>query len=88
MSQVNLTEGANTTLTTWGDSTVSNCKPSLTWTSPVGTYTYWDYPHYIREDAMRKAFSIVKHLMKKKLVKKPLTVEQFVDLVDEVYKLL
>jgi len=76
-----------------GTVTGVNWTDSSAWSNTACTpthscYHYWTYPSCVHPDNMRKAFSIVRHLMDNKLVKKPLTVEQFVKLVDKVYELL
>jgi hypothetical protein len=80
-------------LVTWGEASSSTLITDTSGINTTGTYTHlcyphsWHYPVYIHQDNMHKAFSIVRHLMDRKLAQVR-TVKQFVDLVDEVYKLL
>lgn len=78
----------NTTDTTWGyqDSISGN----ILWVNPSNYYYEWyplPYPSYITIDKTKQAFEIVKLLKEKKLAKIT-TVKQFVELVDEIVKVL
>ena len=77
------------TITTAGDTAGSNttdtCQPwgGVTWTPSNYVYTF---PYY-GVDKTRQAFLIIKHLEKKKLIKLS-SVKKFMELVDEIYKVL